>query len=165
MNKASGGDGTPSELLQILKDEAVKALLSVCQQIWKTQQWPREWKRSAFTPIPKKGSAKECSNWIQKRQRNKRSNSQHSLDHRKSKRIPENIYFCFIDYAKAFDCVDHNDLVENSSRDGNTRPPDLPHEKSICRSRSNSQNWTWKNRLISDWERSKSRLHIVTLLT
>ena len=63
LNKASGGDGTPSELLQILKDEAVKALLSVCQQIWKTQQWPREWKRSVFTPIPKKGSAKECSNY------------------------------------------------------------------------------------------------------
>ena len=63
MNKASGGDGTSSELLHILKDEAVKALLSVCQQIWKTQQWPREWKRSAFTPIPKKGNAKECSNY------------------------------------------------------------------------------------------------------
>ena len=62
MNKASGGDGIPVELIQILKDDAVKVLHSVCQQIWKTQQWPH-WKRSIFIPIPKKGNAKECSNY------------------------------------------------------------------------------------------------------
>ena len=62
-NKASGGDGIPVELFQILKDEAVKVLHSICQQIWKTQQWPQDWKRSVFIPIPKKGNAKECSNY------------------------------------------------------------------------------------------------------
>ena len=63
MNKASGGDGIPVELLQILKDDAVKVLHSICQQVWKTQQWPQDWKRSVFIPIPKKGNAKECSNY------------------------------------------------------------------------------------------------------
>ena len=62
-NKASGGDGIPVELLQILKDDAVKVLHSICQQIWKTQQWPQEWKRSVFIPTPKKGNAKECSDY------------------------------------------------------------------------------------------------------
>ena len=62
-NKASGGDGIPVELFQILKDDAVKALHSIYQQIWKTQQWPQDWKRSVFIPIPKKGDAKECSNY------------------------------------------------------------------------------------------------------
>ena len=61
-NKASGGDGIPVELFQILKDDALKVLHSIGQQIWKTQQWPRDWKRSVFIPIPKKGNAKECSN-------------------------------------------------------------------------------------------------------
>ena len=63
MNKASGGDGIPVELFQILKDDAVRVLHSICQQIWKTQQWPQDWKRSVFIPIPKKGNAKECSNY------------------------------------------------------------------------------------------------------
>ena len=62
-NKASGGDEIPIELFQILKDDAVKVLHSICKLIWKTQQWPRDWKRSVFTPIPKKGNAKECSNY------------------------------------------------------------------------------------------------------
>ena len=62
-NKASRGDGIPAELFQILKDDAVKVLHSICQQIWKTQQWPEDWKRSVFIPIPKKGNAKECSNY------------------------------------------------------------------------------------------------------
>ena len=62
-NKASGGDGISIELFQILKDDAVKVLHSICQQIWKTQQWPQDWKRSVFIPIPKKGNAKECSNY------------------------------------------------------------------------------------------------------
>ena len=63
MNKASGGDGIPVELVQILKDDAVKVLHSICQKTWKTQQWPQDWKRSVFIPIPKKCSAKECSNY------------------------------------------------------------------------------------------------------
>ena len=63
MNKASGSVGIPVELFQILKDDAVKVLHSICQQIWRTQQWPKDWKRSVFIPIPKKGSAKECSNY------------------------------------------------------------------------------------------------------
>ena len=63
VNKASGGDTIPVELFQILKDDAVKVLHSICQHIWKTQQWPQDWKRSVFIPIPMKGNAKECSNY------------------------------------------------------------------------------------------------------
>ena len=63
-NKASGGDGIAVELFQILKDDAVKMLHSICQQIWKTQQWPQDWERSVFIPIAKKGNAKECSNYL-----------------------------------------------------------------------------------------------------
>ena len=63
MNKASGSDGIPPELFQILKDDVVKVLHLLCQQIWKTHQWPQDWKRSVFIPIPKKGNAKECSNY------------------------------------------------------------------------------------------------------
>ena len=123
-NKASGRDGIPAELFQILRDDAVKVLQSIYQQIWKTQQWPQVWKRfrsqrlrpSGSSPIPKKGNAKECSNyhiftfishtskvmfkilqarlqqyinWISKRQKNQRSNCQYPMHHRKSKRIPE----------------------------------------------------------------------------
>ena len=62
MNKASGGDGIPAELFQLLKDDALKVLHSICQQIWKTQQWPQDWKRSVFIPIPKKSNANKCSN-------------------------------------------------------------------------------------------------------
>ena len=62
-NKTSGGDGIPAKLFQILKEDAVKVLHSICQQIWKIQQWPQDWKRSVFIPIPKKGNAKECSNY------------------------------------------------------------------------------------------------------
>ena len=86
----------------------------------------------------------------------------------KGRKFQKNIYFCFIDYAKGFNCVDHNKL-ENSLRDGNTRPPYLPLEKSVCRSGSNSQNWTWNNRLahlemplsdqsISDYTEHEHRL-------
>ena len=63
MNKASGSDGIPVELFQILEDDAVKVLHLICQLIWKTQEWPQDWKRSVFIPIPKKGNAKECSNY------------------------------------------------------------------------------------------------------
>ena len=63
LNKTKGGDGVPAELFQILKDDAVKVLHSICQKIWKTQQWPQDWKKSFFIPIPKKSNAKECSNY------------------------------------------------------------------------------------------------------
>ena len=81
----------------------------------------------------------------------------------KAREFQKNIYFCFIDYAKIFDCVDHNKL-ENSERDGNIRPLNLPLEKSVCRSGSNSENWAWNNRLVPNRKRSTSRLYIVTLL-
>ena len=172
MNKAGGGDGIPVELFQILQDDAVKVLHSIRQQIWKTQQWPQDWKRSIFIPIPKKGNAEECSNYciialishasrvmLKILQARHQQNVNHELpdvqtEFRKGRgtrdqianicwiieraiEFQKNIYFCFIDYTKAFDCADHNKL-ENSSRDGNIRPPDLPPKKSVCRSRSNS---------------------------
>ena len=172
MNKASGGDGIPVELFQTLKDDAEKVLHSVCQQIWKTQQWPQSWKRSVIIQIPKKGNAKECSNYctlavishaskimlkiLQARvqqyvncelprvqagfkkgrgTRNQIANIHWIIEI--AREFQKNIYFCFIDYIKAFDSVDHNKL-ENSSSDGNTRPPYLPPEKSVWRSGSNS---------------------------
>ena len=64
MNKASGGDGIPVELFEIMEDDAGEVLHSICQQIWKTQQWPQDWKRSVFIPIPKRGNAKECSDYL-----------------------------------------------------------------------------------------------------
>ena len=172
MEKASGGDGSPVELFQILKHDAVKVLHSICQQIWKTQQWPQDWKRSVFIPIPKKGNAKECSNYctvalishaskvmlkilqarlqqyvkcelpdVQAGFRKGRGIKDQTVNifwnTAKAREFQKNIYFCFIDYAKAFD-VWITKPVENFSRDGNTRPPDLPPEKSVCRSGSNS---------------------------
>ena len=171
-NKASGGEGILVELIQILKVDAVKVLHSICQQIGKTQQWPQDWKRSVFIPIPKKGNAKECSNYrtielisyaskvilkiLQARlqqyvncelpdvkagfrkgreTRDQIANMRWIME--KAREFQKNIYFCFIDYAKTFDCVNHNKL-ENSSRHGNTRPPDLPPGKSVFRSGSNS---------------------------
>ena len=141
MNKASGCDGIPVELFQILKDDAVKALHSICQQIWKTQQWPQDWKRSVFIPIPEKGNAKECSNYctialishtskimlkiLQARlqqyvnrelpdvqagfRKGRGTRDQVANIHwiiEKARELWKNIYFCFIDYAKVFDCVD-----------------------------------------------------------
>ena len=145
MNKASGGDGIPVELLQILEGDAVKVLPSICQQIWKTQQWPQDWKRSVFIPIPKKGNAKECSNYhtiplisltskimlkiLQARcqqyvnhelpdvqagfrkgkgTRDQIANIRWIME--KAREFQRNIYFCFIDCAKALDCADHNKL-------------------------------------------------------
>ena len=144
-NKASGGDETPVELFQILKDDAVKVLHSICQQIWKTQQWPQDWKRSVSILIPKKGHAKECSNYltialishaskimlkilqarlqqyvnrelpdVQARFRTGRgARDQIANIHwiiEKAREFQKNIYFCFIDYDKAFVCVDHHKL-------------------------------------------------------
>ena len=145
MNKASGGDGIPVELIQILKDDAVKVLHSICQQIWKMQQWPQDWKKSVFIPIPKKGNAKQCSVYhtvalishpskvmlkilqarLQQYMNHELSDVQagfrkgrgtrHQIANicwiiRKAKEFQKNIYFCFIDYDKAFDWVDHNKL-------------------------------------------------------
>ena len=137
-NKASGGYGIPVELFQILKDNAVKVLHSICQQIWKTQQWSQYWKRSVFIPISKKGNAKECSNYqtialishASKVMVNiLQSRLQQYMNHEppdvqpgfrkgrgqidnicwiieKAREFQKNIYFCFIEYDKAFDCVD-----------------------------------------------------------
>ena len=198
MNKASGGDGIAVELFQILKDDAVKVPHSICQQIWKTQQWPQDWKRSLFIPIPKKGNAKECSNYctialishtskvmlkilqarlqqymncelpdVQAGFRKGRGTRDQIANIRwiieKAREFQKNIYFCFIDYAKAFDCVDHSKL-ENSERDGNTRLPDLSLKNSVCKLGSNSQNWTWNNRVVPNRKTSMSKLYIVTLL-
>ena len=143
MNKASGGDGIPVELFQILKDDAVKVLHSICQQIGKTQQWPQDWKRSVFIPIPKKGNAKECSNshpialishaskvMLKILQASLQQYVNHELPDvqagfRKGRRTRDqiaNIHWiiekarefqkniCFSNFAKAFDCVDHNKL-------------------------------------------------------
>ena len=134
MNKANGGDGIPAELFKVLKDNAVKVLHSICQQIWKTQQWPQDWKRSVFIPIPKKGNTKEYISY----------HTIALISHASSKFSKQGfnsiwtVNFCFIDYAKAFDCVDHSKLWIILKRDGDTRPPDLSFEKPVCRSRSNS---------------------------
>ena len=144
MNKASGGDGIPVELFQILKDVNVKVLHSIYQQIWKTQQWPQDWKRSVFIPITKKRNAKEYSNYytiapishasktlqvkvqqyvnhelpdVQAGFRKGRGNrDQISNIHwiiKKARVFQKNIYFCFIDYAKAFDSGSQQ-TMENS---------------------------------------------------
>ena len=157
-NNASGGDGVSIELFQVLKDDAVKVLYSICQPIWKTLQWPQDWKRSVFIPIPKKGNAKECSTALishtskvmlkilqarlqqymnqevldvqagfrkGRRTRDQISNSCWIIE--KAREFQKNIYFCFTDYTKAFDCVDHNKLWKILQEMGIT----------VCRSRSN----------------------------
>ena len=147
-NKASGVDGIPLELFQILKDDAVKVLHSIWQQIWETQQWPQDWKRSVFIPIPKKGNTKECSNYCTialishaskvmlkilqarlqqyvncelpdvqagsrkgKGTRDQVANIPWMI--KKAREFQKNIHFCFIDYDKAFDCVDYNKLEDS----------------------------------------------------
>ena len=107
--------------------------------------------------------ASRCLSWIWKRQRNQRSNCQHPLDHRKSKRIPEKHLLLLYWLCQSLWLCGSQQIVENSSRDENTRPSDLPPEKSVCMSRSNSYNWTRNNRLVPNWERSMSKLYIVTL--
>ena len=152
------------QLFQRLKDDAVKVLHSICQQIWKTQQWPRDWKRSVFIPITKKGNAKECSNYhttalfshaskvmlkiLQVRlqqyvncelpdvqagfRKGRGTRDQIANIHwiiEKARQLQKNIYFCFIDYAKAFDYVDHNKLWE-ILQVMEIRPPNLALKKS-----------------------------------
>ena len=142
MNKAIGGDEISAELFQILKDDAVKVLHSLCQQIWKTQQLPQDWKRSVFILLTKKSNAKECSkcctialtshaskvilkifqarfqqymNWelpdgFRKGQGTRYQIAKISWIIEKARVFQKNIYFCFTEYTKAFDCVDHNNL-------------------------------------------------------
>ena len=146
MNKANGDDRIPVELFQILKDYGVKVLHSICQQIWKTQQQPQDWKRSVFIPIPQKGNAKECSNYrtivlishaskvmLKLLQARLQQYMNHEIPNvqagfrkargtrdqtanihwiiKKARNFQKSIiYFCFIDYSKASDCVDHNKL-------------------------------------------------------
>ena len=191
-NKASGGDGIPVELLQILKVDAVKMMYSICQQIWKTQQWPQDWKRSVFIPIPKKGNAKEYSNYhtialivhaskvmlkilqarlqqyvnhelpdVQAGFRKGRGTGDQFTNIRWiiGKAFQKIIYFCFIDYAKAFDCVDHNKLWKILKEMG------IPDHltcllRNLYAGQEASYKWTWNNRLVPNWERSTSRLQL-----
>ena len=151
----------------ILKDDAVKVLHSICQQIWKTQQWPQDWKRAVFIPIPKKGNAKECSNyraialishaskvmlkilqvcepwnsryssWFSKWRGTRDQIANILWIMEKTREFQKNIYFCFIDYAKEFDCVDYNKLWKILKEVG--IPDHLTClEISVCRPGSNS---------------------------
>ena len=145
MDKAGGGDGVPVELFQVLRNDAMKVLHSICQQLWKTQQWPQDWKRSVFIQIPKKRNAKESLNdhtialishaskvvfnilqarlqqnvnrelpYVQasfikcRGTRDQIANIRWIIE--KAREFQKNIYFCFIQYAKAFDCMDHHKL-------------------------------------------------------
>ena len=198
IDKASGGDGIPVELFQIQEDDGVKVLHLICQQIWKTQQQPQDWKRSVFIPIPKKDNAKECSNYhtivlishaskvmlkilqarlqqyrnrelpdVQARFREgKGTRDQIVNNHQiieKSIELEKNIHFCFIDYAKAFDCVDHSKLKKILKEMG---IPD--HLTCVLRNMYAGQESTVRNEYGradgSNRERSTSRLCIVTLL-
>ena len=105
-----------------------------------------------------------CSSWIKKRQRNQRLNWQYLLDHQKSNRVPEKHLLLPYWLCERLWLCGSQQTVGNSSRDRNTRPPDLPPMKPVCRSRSNSWNRTWNNRLVPNWERSIPKLYIVTLL-
>ena len=145
MNNPSGGDRIPAELFQILKYDAIKVLHSICQQIWKTQQWPQDWKRSVSIPVPKKGNDKECSDYctiplishaskvmpkilkarLQQYMKQELTDVQAGFGKgrgtrnqianicwiiEKARELQKNIYFCFTDYTKTFDYVDHNIL-------------------------------------------------------
>ena len=164
MNKASGADGNPVKLFQILKDDAVKVLHSLCQQIRRTQKLPQDWKSSVFIPIPKKGNVKEYSDYLtiafishasKVMLKILQARLQQYVNHEipdvqagfrkgrgtrdqianicwimeKAREIQQNIYFCFSVWV-TINC-------RNSEIDGNTRPSDLPLEKSVCRSGSN----------------------------
>ena len=200
MKKASGGDRIPVELFQILKNDAVKVLHSICQQIWKTQQRPQEWKRSVFIPIPKKGNPKECSNYrtialtshankvmlkilqdrlqqyvnrefpdVQASFRKVRGTRDQIANIcwiiKKAREFQKNIYFCFIDYSKAFDCVYHNKLREILKEMG--IPDQLTHllRNLYAGQEATVKNWTWNNRLVPNRKEKMSRLYIVNLLT
>ena len=164
-NKASGDDGITAGLFQILKDDVVKVLHSIWQQIWKTQQWPQDWKMSIFIPIPKKGNAKEFSNYctvalishasevmlkiLQARLQQylnhelpdvkldleRQRNQTSNWQHQQKNRENPEKHHWL---SRSLCLCGSQQTVENSSRVGNTRSPYLPPEKSVCRSRSNS---------------------------
>ena len=198
MNKGSGGGGIPAVLFQILKYGAVKVLQSIRQQIGKLQQWPQDWKMSVFIPIPKKGNAKECSNYctvalilhaskvllkilqarleqyvnselpdVQAEFRRGRGIRDPVANNfwiiEKARESHKNIYCCFTDYAKAFDCVDHNKLWKILKEIGIS-----DHFTYLLRNlyavnkeqlEPDVGQWT-----VSIWERNASRLYIVILL-
>ena len=201
MSKVSGGDGIPDKLFQILKDDAVKVLHLICQQMWETQQWPQDWKRSVFTPVPKKGKAKECSNYCTialishagkvmlkilqarpqqyvnrelsdvqagfRKGRGTRDQIANILDHKKSKIVPEKYPLLLYWLHQSFWLCGSQQTAENPSKDRNTRPPYLPHEtlysatyREICM----KQQLKLDMELVPCWERSTSRLYIVTQL-
>ena len=172
-------------------------LHSICQEIWKTQQWPQDWKRLVFILIPEKGNAKECSNYhtvalishtsklmlkiLQARlqqylncelpdvqagfRKGRRSRDQIASICwiiEKVREFQKKFYFCFIDYAKAFDCADHNKLSKILTE--MLIPDTLPASWEIYMQVKKQQNWTWNNRLFPNQERNTSRLYIVTLL-
>ena len=165
MNKTSEGDGIPVELFQILKHDVVKVLHSICQPIWKTQQWPQDRKRSVFIPILKKGNAKQCSNYctivliLHASSNAQNSPSQTSAIRElwtsrcsswflKRQRNQRSKCQHLLDHGKskssrktsisALLTMPKPLTVENSERDRSTRPPDLPLEKSVCNSANNS---------------------------
>ena len=196
--KVSGGDGIPAELYQVLKNVAVKVLHSICQQVWKTQQQPQDWKRSGFIPIPKKGNAKHCLNYhtivlishaskvifkilqaglqqyvnqelpdIQAGFRKGRGTRDQIANIcwiiEKAREFQKNIYFCFTDYTKSFDCVDHNKMWNILKEMG------IPeHLTCLLRNLYAGQEASVRNRHATDWEpdweSSMSRLYIVTLI-
>ena len=172
VNKASKCDGIPIELFKTLKDNAIKVLYSICQQIWKTKQWPQDWKRSILISIPKKGSTKECSHHgtiafnshaRKVMLRVLHARLQHSVNQelpdvqawfikgtrirgqignihwimQKAREFQKSIYLCFINYTKAFDCVDHNKQWQALKEMGISY---LSPEEPVCGSRSKSQN-------------------------
>ena len=171
-------------------------LHSICQQIWKTRQWPKDWKWSVFIPIPKEGNAKECSNYCTaalisharklmltilkarfQQYRNRElpdvqasfrkgrgTRDQIANIHwviKKAREFQKTIYFCFIDYAKAFDCVDHNKLWKIVKGMG---IPDHLTCLLINLYAGQEATWTWSNRVVPNRKRSTARLYIVTLL-
>ena len=191
--------GIPAEVFQILKDSAVKVLHSTCQQIWKTQQWPQDWKRSVFIPIPKKGNAKECSSYYtivlishasKVMLKILQTQLQHYVNHElpdvqavfrkgrrtrvqianicwiieKARESQKNIDFCFPDYAKAFDCVNHSKLWKILKEMG--LPDHLTHllrnlyagQEATVRTGHGTPDW------FPNQERRMSRLYVVTLL-
>ena len=186
MNKASGGDGIPAELFQILKDDALTVLHLICQEIWKTQQWPQDW-------IPRKGNIKECSILlISPASKVMLKILQARLQQQVNQELPDvqagfrksrgtrdqTTNMCWIrKKAREFQKTSTSALLampkpltawitENWKifRDRNIKSSSLPPEKSVCTSRSNSQNQTWNDRLVPNGEKRMSGLYIDTLL-
>ena len=196
MNKANGDIGIPVELFQILKDDAVKVLHSICWEIWKTQRWAWDWKRSVFIPIPKKGNARECSNYrtialilhtskvmLKILQARLQQYVNHELPDiqagfrkargtrdqianicwiiKKARKFQKNIYFCFIDCTKAFDCLDHNKLWKIFKEMGI-----LDHLTCFLRNLHAGQEATVRNgHETSDWFQIRKVVHQGCILT